>query len=250
MRQAHHCRWHCAAGSTSYGHISMLVHASFEETVNIARELDLVVEAPRRCNRQTLRNNAPATSVTEYYQRNVTIPLLDHLDQQLNDRFSSTQQSAVQAMYIVPSILLKSTTDTKVLTEQLTTSYGTDLPEPRSLETELQMWERKWRTWKGDNVPSSPRETLPFADEQFFPNIRCALRLVSTIPVTSCENERSFSSLRRIKTWLRSTMTNERLNGLALMNIHYAMPIDVANVIDTFARNNTRRMQFVDILTG
>ena len=43
------------------------------------------------------------------------------------------------------------------------------------------------------------------------------------LPVTSCEAERSFSTLRRIKTYLRSTMKQERLIGLALLNVHNSM---------------------------
>ena len=40
------------------------------------------------------------------------------------------------------------------------------------------------------------------------------------LPVTSCEAERSFSTLRRLKTYLRTTMSQERLNGLALLNVY------------------------------
>lgn len=139
--------------------------------------------------------------------------------------------------------------DIKTLTKQLVLSYGSDIPERRSLELELKMWERKWRIWTGEEIPKSPREAMMFADVAFFPNIRSILRLVCTIPVTSCENERSFSALRRLKTWLRSTMTNERLNGLALMNLHYRTHIDIPDVIDRFARQHSRRMPFVDMLS-
>ena len=38
---------------------------------------------------------------------------------------------------------------------------------------------------------------------------------------SSCESERSFSGLRRLKSWLRSTMTAERLNSCAVMHIHF-----------------------------
>ena len=43
------------------------------------------------------------------------------------------------------------------------------------------------------------------------------------LPVTSCEAECSFSTLRRLKTYLRTTMSQERLNGLALLNV-YILP--------------------------
>ena len=46
------------------------------------------------------------------------------------------------------------------------------------------------------------------------------LQLYFTFPVTTATAERSFSSLRRIKTFLRSTMTECRLNNLFLLYVH------------------------------
>jgi hypothetical protein len=69
-----------------------------------------------------------------------------------------------------------------------------------------------------------------------------------TLPITSCENERSVSSLRRLKTYLQSTMAEDSLNGLALLHIHRSIELDVERVIDLFARRQTRRMALVDIL--
>ena len=40
------------------------------------------------------------------------------------------------------------------------------------------------------------------------------LKLYYTFPVTTASSERSFSSLRRIKTFLRTTMTECRLNNV------------------------------------
>jgi hypothetical protein len=43
-------------------------------------------------------------------------------------------------------------------------------------------------------------------------------------------------------------MVNERLNGLAQMHINEDITVDVEEIIDTFARQNPTRMQFLDIL--
>ena len=82
-----------------------------------------------------------------------------------------------------------------------------------------------------------------------FPNIYTVLCILGTIPVTSCECERSVSVLRRLKTYLRNTMTQSRLNGLALMSIHRDVDIDYENVINKFARRFPRRLEFSNILT-
>ena len=42
----------------------------------------------------------------------------------------------------------------------------------------------------------------------------------STVPITSSTSERSFSTLRRVLSYLRSTMSEERLNNCMLLHIH------------------------------
>ncbi|CAI6349937.1 unnamed protein product [Macrosiphum euphorbiae] len=70
------------------------------------------------------------------------------------------------------------------------------------------------------------------------------------IPETALEvlvamAEMSFSTLRRLKTWLRTRMIEDRLNGLALMHIHRDISIDIEQVIDRFAKNKNRKLDFV-----
>lgn len=46
------------------------------------------------------------------------------------------------------------------------------------------------------------------------------LKIFYTIPVTTSSAERTFSALRRLKTYLRSTMSQLRLNYMMLLYIH------------------------------
>jgi len=55
------------------------------------------------------------------------------------------------------------------------------------------------------------------------------------------KRERSFSALKFIKNYLRSTMTDERLNGLALLLVHPDITLDYDAVIDEFGKSNRRR---------
>ena len=69
-----------------------------------------------------------------------------------------------------------------------------------------------------------------------FGQIQALLRLLLVVPATSCEAERSFSALRRLKTWLRSTMSQQRLNSVAVCHVHHAYidEIDMRTVVDDF----------------
>ena len=49
------------------------------------------------------------------------------------------------------------------------------------------------------------------------------------IPVSSCTAERSFSALKRVKTRLRSTMVQERLEGLMLMAVEKKLLMSISN---------------------
>ena len=52
-----------------------------------------------------------------------------------------------------------------------------------------------------------------------FPNAYIAYRILLTIPITVAYAKRSFSKLKLIKSYLRSTMLQERLSGLAILSI-------------------------------
>ena len=64
-------------------------------------------------------------------------------------------------------------------------------------------------------------------------------------PVTSCSAERSVSTLRRVKTYLRATTGENRLSSLCIMSIFRDMPIDLEEIIDMLAEDRNRRMTFL-----
>ncbi len=76
-------------------------------------------------------------------------------------------------------------------------------------------------------------------------NIRTLILIMMTLPVTSCECERSISLLRFLKTCLRSTMTQERLNGLAMLQYHKDIN-QAKEVVKEFVQRQPRRLSMVD----
>ncbi|CAK1602768.1 unnamed protein product [Parnassius mnemosyne] len=68
---------------------------------------------------------------------------------------------------------------------------------------------------------------------------------MATLPVSVAAAERPFSTLRRVKSWLRSSMVVDLLNGLALLHVHKNVPIDVNEEMTHFGRRRKRKIDFV-----
>jgi len=69
--------------------------------------------------------------------------------------------------------------------------------------------------------------------QDLVPEVAKLITIIVTVPVSSCTAERSFSALRRLKTFLRLTMTQTRLNGVALLNVHKQEEIDIEVIANT-----------------
>jgi hypothetical protein len=58
------------------------------------------------------------------------------------------------------------------------------------------------------------------------------------MPVASATAERSFSVLKRLKTYIRSTMRNDRLSALGLMHIRRDFAVNLDKAMDVFAASS------------
>jgi hypothetical protein len=90
-----------------------------------------------------------------------------------------------------------------------------------------------------------PLEILKFLKHHdCFPNATITYRVLLTIPVTVASAERRFSKFKLLKSYLRSTMTQERLNDLAMIALESDLleKIDYESIIENFILRNTKRM--------
>nr|XP_047143015.1 uncharacterized protein LOC100197382 [Hydra vulgaris] len=114
------------------------------------------------------------------------------------------------------------------------------MPHFTSIHAELDLWELFWENQS--SIPSTVAGTLKSIDMRGFLNIRTAFIILGTIPITTCECERSISVIRRLKTFSRSNMIESRFNSLALMSIHQEIFPDVERVIDIFSKSEISKM--------
>ena len=81
---------------------------------------------------------------------------------------------------------------------------------------------------------------------RFLSNFGKVVAILNIIPATSCFAERSFSVLRKLKTYLRSTMGQDCRSHLALLRVEraYSTRIDNEKVIDEFELRKGRSKFF------
>ena len=175
----------------------------------------------------------------------MTIPLLDHLTVEIERRFDHGSISVYSGLVIIPSKMVSLVYKNVNWREKFSLFadlFKDDFPCPKALEAELDLWETYWLESK-DCLPDNISSTLKRIPFNGFNNIKVFLRILGTSLVTTYTCERSFSTMRQLKTYTRSTMVSERLNGIALMHAHQEIVLDIGKVIDLFSTKN-RRLSF------
>ena len=132
---------------------------------------------------------------------------------QLRERFSGS--AGLQQYCKLERVLVCGTKDDKH------TSILSMYPEidVGDLKAQLQMFRRRRTVNTVAQAVVEMRNMLPEVQAEF-PQVTTLLKLLLVSPASSAEAERSFSALRRLKTWLRSTMTDTRLNAVSVCHVH------------------------------
>lgn len=213
----------------------------YREADELAKTLGTQLLMPRTAGRQNNRGNIAGTDPEEYYKLNIAIPFCDHLSNEMSLRFAKEDRVSLSLLSLLPKHII--TTDIDDLIEKLQ-FWEPDMPASSCLRRELLTWKKQWidsSTETQDNL-TNIIDCLATVDKDIFPNIHLILSIGCVLPITSCEAERSFSALRRTKTYLRSTMGEERLAGLALMNVHSNIEIDIDEILKMFVEFYPRKM--------
>ena len=160
---------------------------------------------------------------------------------------------------MLAQILFEYDPDVSVITD-LAVFYQNQLPgNQEDLVAEWKRWKIFWNNVKQSNsqnvcdvppvpIPKSIPETYRFLGKnRTNPSLSILVHILFCLPATTCTSERSFSALKYLKGYLRATMKEKRLNGIAALYIHKDIELNVDRVIDEFGRKN-RRLKFTEKL--
>jgi hypothetical protein len=107
------------------------------------------------------------------------------------------------AQYLIPMNLLRLT---PVTLDVIFDTYKTDLCcDIVMFKAEIKRWKARWSTLTTAK-PSNLKDTLIVTNEELYPSISNVLLILYTMPASTATTERSFSVLRRLKTYLKTTM--------------------------------------------
>ena len=186
----------------------------FKENSEKITELQLeTLELPRQ-RKPPKRFSGAANSYTgesaEEHYRKQFFEVIDTAQGGLNQRFTKGDSSGLRSYFDLQQCLQGDIKEEVVKYPEINKSR---------LVMEISMFVEKFGVSTVKEAAEALRSAHPEVREMFSQTEQL-VRLLLVRPSTSCEAERSFSGLRRLKTWLRSTMSARRLNSVAVLHCH------------------------------
>ena len=242
-------------------------HKVFVEARSLGKKLhgdEFELEKPRITSRMANRDNPSTSSAEDYYRIVMYDEFLSHVVSELDERFANNpaHSTAKGLLYLLPSECAKLEDDVTLPSElaEAVSTYDMDMPNPSMISIEYSDWVRKWK-----GVPSSTNTSSDLPDRLIdsfkqcnricYPNLHTLFRIALTLPITSCQSERSFSQLKLIKTACRSTMVESRLSSLSLMKMNrdrcnkLMNPCNIKKLVEKFAMRNPKRIRLPFMLS-
>ncbi|KAK2727278.1 hypothetical protein QYM36_007948 [Artemia franciscana] len=216
-------------------------HQLFLEATRLCRELEVILVMPRKRNLFKIPSDIPAEKHIEFYYRvSIFLPFVDQLIQSLESRFTKYKVTLKGLSGILPSFVVKQpSSDLK----ELIKLYASDITSSNSaVMAELELWRAKWLKVVPSLFPKTAVQSLAECERGIFSNIQKLLSIFCVIPTSTACVERSFSSMKRIKMYLRSRMSEDRLNCLALLNVHRDVLVSVDEILEKFAISSARSL--------
>jgi len=175
----------------------------------------------------------------------VTVNFISMLLQQLNERFSNKKELITSLQYVIPKFCVnKKYKDIKPYVD-----FYIDNSNLLAIEAEFSLWQTKWTKILEKDRPSNVFNALSQCNLDFFSVNFLFIKYVgnfASLPVSTSTHERTFSTLKRLKTFLRNRTGQERLAGLALVCVHKDIEIDTEEVIKRFL-NTSRKIKLIKL---
>ncbi|XP_076330877.1 uncharacterized protein LOC143236476 [Tachypleus tridentatus] len=174
--------------------------------------------------------------------------MIDKIQTEMGDKFISLKKLNYSFGFLLDIKELMSTTNENSLKQRFVfmgSSYDTDL-DGLEMFSEI-IYCRMLLKTRADVKLSTPEDLLCFIvqyGDDVFPNLRVGLQIFLTVATSIASCERSFSKLKLILSYLRSSTGQERLSALAFLSVEREVTdsIKFEELIDKFAAAKARRI--------
>ena len=218
-------------------------HKIFDQAKNECEKYDAPLLKMQKSNFQRY-SNYPSDDAEHFFREAIFAPYLHDLIVEMEDRFFDQKQKCRSLWGLIPKYCDASPNTAQDL-EKLLDIYQEDIGPRAAVVPKVQRWINKWKKEDISTVPSSAIEALCACHADIYPNVYILLTILGTLPVSTATSERSFITMGRLKTYLRSSIGNERMTGLALLSIHKNRQIDREKIMNDFVASSNRRSDFV-----
>lgn len=208
---------------------------AFQSASQLARDLFDSITIPRLSLKQTTRSNPETSCPEDYFRVSILIPCLDSLIQNLTDRFMVNEDVLLSFQALLPGFAAAN----RVNEMENLTLYFDNAISLSAVKAEYILWCEKISSM---DPSSDVLKLLDICDKTYFRSISYLLTILATLPVTTASVERTFSTMKRIKTVSRSVMGHPRLSALAMLSVHSGIDVDPDEVIDIMSKKKTRRL--------
>ena len=171
----------------------------------------------------------------QYFRVTVFVPVMDQLVAEMDRRFGADEERTPLLKGIAACHPKSTDFLSMPVLQPLVDAY--QLNKTGSLSSQIQVCNLLIASQK--SKPKSITDViLMLTPPAGFPDLRQVLQLALTVPVANVAAERSFSCMRRIRTYVRSSMTEDRLSALSNINIEtdLAKNIDLDELVDIFSK--------------
>lgn len=209
--------------------------------------------ATRSDSLTSLRRNELMEECAPYKYKQLYFEILDNILTQLESRFQNYEKLKFLELGDTTRFSIYSQHFPTEALDSLFQNYETYFDSVK-LRVELQtvFSPLHKETFHGKSLSELIKKMIESETSEILPNAFKLFCLIATIPSTSASVERSFSCLNRVKTFLRNSMTQERLSALACISIEKGIlhklqsrPTWNDDLIDRFAKKKDRRVNLL-----
>jgi hAT family C-terminal dimerisation region len=187
--------------------------------------------------------DGPTGNSQEQYRDLIAVAFLQALIENLEGRFNMRSPILERVGDLLPRGLHRKPNIQASDFVEVLSFYATDIATVRIFEEQFLAWKLHWSS-QTENLPFGVEETLQALSEDqrvAYSTIVVLLQIHGVVPVTTASAERSFSKLKIIDNRLRTKMSQERLNALALISFAKDRRIDTENVARKLLHQSRRK---------